>query len=79
MVLKKGFIAHLIPILVFVAVAWGFVIYLLSASGIVKLPSLIKFKKEPKVELKTEYQNPFHKESQYVNPFDKYKNPFAGI
>lgn len=33
-------------------------------------------KKEPEVVVKTEYQNPFDKNNQYVNPFSEYKNPF---
>ncbi len=28
------------------------------------------------VELKTEYENPFAEETQYVNPFSTSKNPF---
>lgn len=79
MVLKKGFTAHLIFVVVFIIAGWGIVIYLLSKNGLIKLPNLLNTKKEPTVELKSEYNNPFHKESQYVNPFDKYKNPFAGI
>lgn len=33
-------------------------------------------KKEPKVPVKKEYENPFDKNTQYVNPFSTYKNPF---
>jgi len=33
--------------------------------------------KKPTVEVKTTYNNPFDKNTQYVNPFEKYKNPFA--
>ena len=79
MITKKGFTAHLILVVVFVIAAWGIVFYLLVTKGIVKLPSIINLKKEPAVELKSQYQNPFNKETQYANPFDKYKNPFAGI
>lgn len=35
--------------------------------------------KEPTVNLKKEYQNPFDKNSQYVNPFSQYKNPFDNL
>jgi len=28
------------------------------------------------VKLKTQYKNPFDKDTQYVNPFSGYKNPF---
>lgn len=34
-------------------------------------------KKQASVDLKTTYNNPFDKDSQYVNPFQKYKNPFV--
>lgn len=34
-------------------------------------------KKQASVELKTAYKNPFEKDTQYVNPFQKYKNPFV--
>lgn len=34
---------------------------------------------EPSVTLKTDYQNPFDKSTQYVNPFSDYKNPFDAI
>jgi len=52
----------------------GFLVY----KGIIKLPVSIPFlQNQPKVELKTEYKNPFKKETQYVNPFQTYKNPFV--
>lgn len=47
---------------------------------LVKLPSspLQKIiQKRPTVEIKTTYNNPFDKSTQYVNPFEKYKNPFV--
>lgn len=51
---------------------------LLAYSKGVPLPSQLVFqKKQPTVTLKTEYNNPFNKETQYVNPFEKYKNPFV--
>ena len=31
------------------------------------------------VALKTEYQNPFDRDSQYVNPFDEFKSPFQSL
>lgn len=40
-----------------------------------KLPAQLTGK--PRVELKTSYENPFDKNTQYVNPFKKYKNPFV--
>ena len=37
---------------------------------------LSKKSSEPTVTLQTVVQNPFDKNSQYVNPFSGYKNPF---
>lgn len=76
---QKGII-HLIPLeVIFVLVVAGAIFYVVS-QGIVKLPSsltsLFQTQKGPKVELQTQYQNPFEKSSQYVNPFAGYKNPF---
>lgn len=34
---------------------------------------------ESTVTLKTDYQNPFDKNTQYVNPFSEYKNPFDSL
>lgn len=68
---QKGFI-HLLPLLVVVLIAA--VAYLLLA-GKVELPFISK--KQPKVELKTTYENPLKKDTQYVNPFEKSKNPFV--
>ena len=33
----------------------------------------------PKVALQTTYENPFDKETQFVNPFQENKNPFRNI
>lgn len=72
---EKG-IVHLLLLLILVALVGG-AVYLFYR-GIVKLPTSIPFlQNQPKVDLKTEYKNPFKKETQYVNPFDKYKNPFV--
>ena len=72
---QRGII-HLLPLLLIVAVV-GVVIFLVS-QGKIKLPGLpFGQKAQPKVELKTEYKNPFNKETQYVNPFETYKNPFV--
>ncbi len=40
------------------------------------IPTQSTSKKEPDVLMKTEYENPFAKNAQYVNPFSQYKNPF---
>ena len=47
--------------------------------GVIKVPGnpIPIFQKKVQVQLKTEYKNPFAKETQYVNPFDDYKNPFV--
>lgn len=73
---QKG-VAHLLLLLFIVALIGGagFLFY----KGYIKLPSFgtSLFQKKVQVEIKKEYKNPFKKETQYVNPFDKYKNPFV--
>lgn len=71
---QKG-IVHLLVPLIIVALLVGAGLFLYF--GVFKKTSFNPFKKEAKVELKTEYKNPFAKETQYVNPFDEYKNPFV--
>lgn len=66
------------PLLLLLAAA----LFALFYFGVIKnpfknLPIIGKLgQNQPKVELKTEYKNPFKKETQYVNPFQTYKNPF---
>lgn len=74
---QKGIIHLAIPLLLLLILAAA---VLLVVFGIIKLP----FKnlpllggKGPSVSVKTEYKNPFKKETQYVNPFETYKNPFV--
>lgn len=68
---EKGIIHHLpLMLVVVVAVVAGY----LFLQGKVDLSI---FSKKPTVELKEEYQNPFKKETQFVNPFEQYKNPFT--
>jgi hypothetical protein len=44
------------------------------------VPSVAKSQPEQSnVVLKKEYQNPFDKNAQYVNPFSQYKNPFDSL
>jgi hypothetical protein len=69
---NKRPILFVIPILVIV----GIVVTFLIIRGNLKAPTGL-FSKAPKVELKTTYKNPFNKDTQYINPFDKYKNPFV--
>lgn len=70
---QRGII-HLLPLVLIAALVVGVILVL---TGKFKIPSVPFGQKQPKVELKTEYKNPFNKESQYVNPFDQYKNPFV--
>ena len=68
---QRGVI-HLLPLLLIlaaVAVAVYFVV-----KGNINIPFL---QKKASVEIKTTYKNPFDKNTQYVNPFEKYKNPFV--
>ncbi|TSC65905.1 MAG: Uncharacterized protein CEO21_303 [Microgenomates group bacterium Gr01-1014_80] len=74
--MKQRGIIHLLPLLlVVVLIIVGFLVY----SGKIKLPFSLPFgkKQATNVELKSEYKNPFNKETQYVNPFETYKNPFV--
>jgi len=77
---QKGVVALAVPLLLLLIAAA--VIFILLSSGILKkttLPSLPGQKKEPTVQLQNQYQNPFDKNAQYVNPFSGYKNPFDSI
>lgn len=60
-------------LIVVLSIAIGFLL------GVIKVPGnpLPVFQKKVQVQLKTEYKNPFAKETQYVNPFEDYKNPFV--
>lgn len=60
----------------------GAVLYTLVYFKIIKnpleyLPFFNPAQQVPKISTKTEYKNPFKKETQYVNPFETYKNPFV--
>lgn len=75
---QKG-VVHLVLIVVVLLLIAG-AVYALVYFGIIKNPLNnlpIVGTSQPKVEVKTEYQNPFKKETQYVNPFQSYKNPFV--
>ena len=60
------------PIVLLVAIVAIASAYVLLVLGVVKNP----FSKELKVPLTEVYQNPFDQNTQYVNPFSEYKNPF---
>ena len=74
---QKGVIHLLLPLILLLAVV-GFVV--LIYFGVIKNPlknfNLPFFNNSTKVSVKEEYKNPFKKETQYVNPFQPYKNPF---
>ncbi len=74
---QKGVIHLFLPLLLLLII--GAVVFGLSYFKIIKLPNLpfLSFlQKGPSVQVKTEYKNPFKKETQYINPFQPYKNPF---
>lgn len=73
---KSKVIRFGVPIMVLLIIVLVGVL-LAYSKGVVQLPSQLVFQKKPTVTLKTEYNNPFNKEVQYVNPFEKYKNPFV--
>ena len=64
-----------IPIVLLVAIAAIASAYVLLVLGVIKNP----FPKELKVPLTEVYQNPFDQNTQYVNPFSAYKNPFDSL
>lgn len=75
-VAKKGVVHHTGLIIIAVIAVWALVLYFLISKNILKIKTPFS-PKQPTVELKTEYKNPFNKETQFVNPFDQTKNPFA--
>ena len=73
---KQRGIAHILLIIIILAALAALGYFLLTKFGF-KLPSIPGIQQGPKVSLKSEYKNPFNKSTQYVNPFDQYKNPFV--
>lgn len=55
----------------------GIVFSILIAAGVTKNFRKTTSSKQPQVAIKSEYKNPFKKDTQYVNPFETYKNPFV--
>lgn len=51
------------------------ILYFLMTQGVIKNP----ISRAPRVKLQTQYQNPFDKNTQYVNPFSSYQNPFDNL
>ncbi|GEM_PF-1916008 len=73
---KPGFVV-ILPLLAVLVLSIGILLYFLVVKGKVSTSSIpVLSKNEGKVTLKSEYDNPFDKSSQYVNPFNQYKNPF---
>ena len=75
---QKGVIHLALPLLILLLVIAG--VFALLYFGVIKnsfqnlkLPG----QNVPKITVKSEYKNPFNKETQYVNPFQTYKNPFV--
>ena len=76
---QKGIIHLALPIL-FLLILVGAALVFLIYFGIIKNPfGNLPFigQKSAKVSTKTEYKNPFDKGTQYINPFETYKNPFT--
>lgn len=78
---EKGVVALAVPLLLIIIIAAA--VFLLISQGIIKNPFqqltqnvLAPAKKQPSVSLQKQYQNPFDKSAQYVNPFAEFKNPF---
>lgn len=70
---EQAGIIHLLPLLLVAALL---VVGALLVLGIkVKIPT----KDTASVELQAGYSNPFNKDSQYINPFSEYKNPFDSL
>ena len=74
---QRGF-AHLLILLLLVLIVFGAVFFLKDKLTLPKIPGIVSTQ-QPKVAVKTEYQNPFKKVTQYVNPFDQYKSPFVNL
>lgn len=70
---KRIKVLVLLALVVVVAVS-ALVYFKIIKNPIQNIPLL---QKEPKVSIKTGYKNPFDKKTQYINPFEEYKNPFV--
>ena len=79
---QKGVIHLVVPLLLLLFIGAG--AFFLISYGVIKNPlnNLPGLKNLPILQggatpIKTDYKNPFKKETQYVNPFETYKNPFS--
>lgn len=75
---QKG-VLHLLPLLLVLVLIIGAALFFLFKDKFNLPSSPFQTSTGPKVEVKTEYKNPFKKETQYVNPFDEYKSPFLNF
>lgn len=78
---EQGFTPLALLLIITVLIALG---YILISQGVIKIPSQLNpSNKQPtqssSANLKNIYQNPFEKDTQYVNPFSEYKNPFDNV
>lgn len=73
---KKRTIIIGLPLLLLVVGALIFVLVYFKAINN-PLQNLPSSQTGPKVAIKKDYKNPFDKKTQYVNPFEQYKNPFV--
>ncbi len=77
---QKGVAHLLVPVflLLVAAVAFGLLYFGVIKNPFKNIPFINKIgQQQPTADVKTDYQNPFNKETQYVNPFETYKNPFV--
>jgi len=75
--MKQKGVVHLFSLLIILIVLLliGVVAYTMFGGKLnLKVPFLTK---KPNVKVEEEYSNPFAKETQYVNPFNEFKNPFV--
>jgi len=63
---------YIILFVVIVVLIVGVILFYVPSSPLQKI-----VQKQSSVEIKTTYKNPFDKNSQYMNPFETYKNPFV--
>jgi len=63
---------YIILLVVIVVAVVGVILFYVPSSPLQKI-----VQRQSSVEIKTTYKNPFDKNTQYMNPFEKYKNPFV--
>ncbi len=68
----------IVIVLAAAALLFGYYYYAPSVSRSSGLGALLPAR-STKVELKTEYKNPFDRKTQYVNPFSEFKSSFTSL